>query len=170
MSGMSCRYISRCIPTSPSPTNCFSYLCLSSLRSSSTSCIQRITSVISFFFLYTTVLFPPSRPYVPTPPACRQRQRNHTRTPTLHLHSVPDQDKAAASSSLTLDNFFFFHSLSVRFVPIVYQTSSATHPHRRQVIFRSFLFYFESNISQNSPIIQSKGIEYTEYCCPILDP
>lgn len=112
MSGMSCRYISRCIPTSPSPTNCFSYLCLSSLRSSSTSCIQRITSVISFFFLYTTVLFPPSRPYVPTPPACRQRQRNHTRTPTLHLHSVPDQDKAAASSSLTLDNFFFFFTLS----------------------------------------------------------
>lgn len=144
MSGMSCRYISRCIPTSPSPTNCFSYLCLSSLRSSSTSCIQRITSVISFFFLYTTVLFPPSRPYVPTPPACRQRQRNHTRTPTLHLHSVPDQDKAAASSSLTLDNFFFSLSLrsicSNRLPDILSYTPTSTPSH---IPFVSLLFRVE---------------------------
>lgn len=170
MSGMSCRYISRCIPTSPSPTNCFSYLCLSSLRSSSTSCIQRITSVISFFFCippFFSLL--PDPTYLPLPHA--GSGRGTTRGPLHYTYTAyPTKTKLQLLHPSRLIIFFFFHSLSVRFVPIVYQTSSATHPHRRQVIFRSFLFYFESNISQNSPIIQSKGIEYTEYCCPILDP
>lgn len=144
MSGMSCRYISRCIPTSPSPTNCFSYLCLSSLRSSSTSCIQRITSVISFFFCippFFSLL--PDPTYLPLPHA--GSGRGTTRGPLHYTYTAyPTKTKLQLLHPSRLIIFFFSLSLrsicSNRLPDILSYTPTSTPSH---IPFVSLLFRVE---------------------------